>query len=87
MQTLHIKAENSVMQQILVSLNSLAEAGNKIEVEFLEASRCEQENIADTFLQNEQVIQDIQESLAQIERGETYDQDEAFDRVFKRLGL
>lgn len=86
MQTLHIKAENSVMQQILVSLNSLAEAGNKIEVEFLEASR-EQENIADTFLQNEQVIQDIQESLAQIERGETYDQDETFDQVFKRLGL
>ncbi len=35
----------------------------------------------DDFLQDEQVIQDIQESLAQIERGEAYDQDEALNAI------
>lgn len=32
-------------------------------------------------LHDEQVIQDMQESLAQIERGETYDQDEVLNAI------
>lgn len=87
MQTLNIKAEDGVMQQILANLSSLVKAGNEIEVEFFEASSSTSDNSWDDILQNEQLMADLRESIAQAERGEYLSADETFKQVFEELGL
>lgn len=85
MQTLTLRGSNSLIQQFAAQAKQLARKGEEIEV--LENENFSPQGSWNDILQNEQVLQDIQESLAQIERGETYEADEAFDLVFKRLGL
>lgn len=86
MEVLNIKAESNVMQQVLASLNKIAEAGNEIQVEVLEDSSAP-DNSWNDILQNEQLMADLKESIAQAERGECLSADETFKLLFEELGL
>lgn len=85
MQTITLRGSESIIHQLLSNVEQLVKEGQEIEVL---ATNTASNNISwQDFLQDKKVIQDIQESLEQIERGETYDQEEAFKIAFERLGL
>lgn len=85
MKTLHLRGSEAIIQQLITNVNQLAKQGEEIEI--VGSEKLNQVSDWDKFLQNERLKQDLQESLEQIERGETYDQNEAFAMAFKRLGL
>lgn len=85
MVTLHLKANEQVMQKILANLNSLAEAGNEIEI--LEAESHAQDSSWDDILQNEQVMQDLRESIEQAKNGKFLSEEDTFKKLYEELNL
>lgn len=67
MKTLHLRASEQVMQQLISSVNKLSEAGNDIEI---------LDNF--TYLQEQKLIST---SLEQIKNGEVYSHEEIWQEL------
>lgn len=72
------------MQQILISLKSLSEVGNEIEI--LETQSFHHKPDPDGLLQNKEIMTKIHKSISQMKRGKIYNQEEAFDMAFIKTG-